>query len=297
MYQAKRSGGARHQIVDLREQGRAAEQSTLEHDLYGALARGELRVDYQPIVATGDGQITGAEALIRWDHPVNGSISPETFIPIAEQTGLITDIGRWVLDRACSDRSRWQTRLEAGIFRISVNVSAHQLMAPDFSASVTAVLSDTDTDPGLVTLEITESVFVQDTERALVVLNELKDLGVTLALDDFGTGYSSLNYLKQFPIDIVKIDRGFIADVEQDPASHSIILTTVHLAHLLGMTVVAEGVETAGQHERLIALGCDSCQGNFFAPPMSAGNLHALFHGHLGHGIVQLPRLSSAADR
>jgi EAL domain-containing protein (putative c-di-GMP-specific phosphodiesterase class I) len=126
-----------------------------------------------------------------------------------------------------------------------------------------------------------------------VVLNELKDLGVTLALDDFGTGYSSLNYLKQFPIDIVKIDRGFTADIEQDPASHSIILTTVHLAQLLGMTVVAEGVETAGQHERLIALGCDSCQGNFFAPPMSASDLHDMCQGHVGSGIVKLPRLAS----
>jgi EAL domain-containing protein (putative c-di-GMP-specific phosphodiesterase class I) len=147
----------------------------------------------------------------------------------------------------------------------------------------------------LVTLEVTESVFVQDTDRALVVLGELKDLGVTLALDDFGTGYSSLTYLKRFPIDIVKIDRGFVADLEHDRASHSIIFAVVELAHLLGMTVVAEGVETLGQYEQLAALGCDFCQGFYFARPMSAGDIHTLVRGPVGDPIVHLPVLGSVA--
>ncbi len=175
MYQAKRNGGGQHQIVDLREQGRAATRTGLEHDLHGAMGRGELRVEYQPFVTTGDGRISGAEALLRWDHPFSGSVAPDSFIPLAEQAGLISDIGGWMLDRACRDRLSWQEDLQTEEFMMSVNVSAHQLMAPDFTAAVTAVLDRAETDPGLITLEVTESVFVQDTERALIVLNELKD--------------------------------------------------------------------------------------------------------------------------
>jgi diguanylate cyclase (GGDEF)-like protein len=295
MYQAKRGGGARHQIVDLREQDRTSRRASLEHDLRGALARGELRAVYQPIIATGDGRVTGAEALLRWDHPARGSVAPTLFIPLAEQSDLITGIGRWVLDRACRDRF---CRLDASgtdDLNMSVNVSANQLMAPDFTATVAAVLSGADTDPTMVTLEMTESVFVQDTERALVVLGELKDLGVTLALDDFGTGYSSLTYLKRFPIDIVKIDQDFVADLERDEASYSIVFTVVELAHLLGMTVVAEGVETAGQHEQLVALGCDFCQGFYFARPMSADDLHTLIQLPESSGTFHPPALIPAA--
>jgi diguanylate cyclase (GGDEF)-like protein len=295
MYQAKRGGGARHQIVDLREQDRTSRRASLEHDLRGALARGELRAVYQPIIATGDGRVTGAEALLRWDHPSRGSVAPTLFIPLAEQSDLITGIGRWVLDRACRDRF---CRLDASgtdDLNMSVNVSAHELMAPDFTATVAAILSGADTDPTMVTLEMTETVFVQDTERALVVLGELKDLGVTLALDDFGTGYSSLTYLKRFPIDIVKIDQDFVADLERDEASYSIVFTVVELAHLLGMTVVAEGVETAGQHEQLVALGCDFCQGFYFARPMSADDLHTLIELPESAGTLQPPALIPAA--
>jgi diguanylate cyclase (GGDEF)-like protein len=295
MYQAKRGGGARHQIVDLREQDRTSRRASLEHDLRGALARGELRAVYQPIIATGDGRVTGAEALLRWDHPARGSVAPTLFIPLAEQSDLITGIGRWVLDRACRDRF---CRLDASgtdDLNMSVNVSANQLMAPDFTATVAAVLSGADTDPTMVTLEMTESVFVQDTERALVVLGELKDLGVTLALDDFGTGYSSLTYLKRFPIDVVKIDQDFVADLERDEASYSIVVTVVELAHLLGMTVVAEGVETAGQHEQLVALGCDYCQGFYFARPMSADDLHTLIQLPESSGTLHPPALIPAA--
>jgi diguanylate cyclase (GGDEF)-like protein len=280
MYQAKRKGGARHQIVDLREQHRAAERASLEHDLRGAPARGELRIEYQPIVQTADGQITGVEALLRWAHPSRGLVMPNAFVPLAEQSGLITEIGRWVLEQAC---------LQPDDLTMSVNVSGQQLMAPGFAAAVAAVLSDTDTDPTLVTLEVTETVFVQDSERALIVLNNLHRLGVTLALDDFGTGYSSLNYLKRFPIDIVKIDSSFVADLEHDASSHAIVFAVVGLAHVLGMTVVAEGVETAAQHEQLTSLGCDHCQGYYFAHPMPADDLDALMQQPAADGTVHLP--------
>ena len=294
MYHAKRKGGARHQIMDLRELDRATERTNLEHDLRGALTRGELRTEYQPIIETSNGRITCAEALLRWDHPSHGAVVPTTFIPMAEQSGLITEIGRWVLDRACRDGLRWRKPDETDHLTISVNVSAHQLMAPDFIATVETVLAGADTDPELVTLEMTETVFVHDTERALIVLTDLKDLGVTLALDDFGTGYSSLTYLKRFPVDIVKIDRSFVADLEQDEASHSIVSAIVELAHLLGMTVVAEGVETAQQHLLLDDLGCDCCQGYYFARPMPAGDLQVLMQDPDAGEPLHLPVLAPA---
>jgi len=277
MYQVKRKGGACHQVIDLREQYLAAERTSLERELHGAPARGELRTDYQPIVATSDGRITGVEALLRWAHPSRGLVAPSMLVPLAEQSGLITEIGRWVLEQACTDRRRWQDRGQADDLMMSVNVSAHQLMSPDYVATVAAALAATDTDPGLVSLEVTESVFVQDSERAFVILSELKHIGVRLALDDFGTGYSSLNYLKRFPID-------------------AIVFAVVELAHMLGMTVVAEGVETAAQHERLASLGCDSCQGYYFARPMSAPALATMTQRPFGDGAVHLPALTGAAN-
>ena len=293
MYQAKRKGGARHQVIDLREQHLADERAGLERDLRGAAARGELRAEYQPIVDTTDGRITGVEALVRWAHPTHGLVMPTVLVPIAEQSGLILDIGRWVLERAFPDRHRWQRRRTDDL-TMSVNVSAQQLMSPDFAATVTEVLSGTGTNPQLVTLEVTESVFVQDSQRALVVLDELKQIGVKLALDDFGTGYSSLTYLKRFPIDIVKIDQGFVADLERDPASHAIVYSVIELAHRLGKTVVAEGVETPEQHRQLLELGCDFCQGYYFARPMSVDALDTLLRNQSAVGTVHLPPLMAA---
>jgi diguanylate cyclase (GGDEF)-like protein len=289
MYQAKRKGGARHQIVDLREKRVTADRAAFEQDLRGAAGRGELRTDYQPIVETGDGRIVGVEALLRWAHPSRGLVAPTVVIPLAESCGMIGDIGLWVLGQACAYRHRAQTCRPGDELTMSVNVSAHQLMSRAFASSVSVVLAGTDTDPGLVTLEVTESVFVQDRARALVVLGELKRVGVKIALDDFGTGYSSLNYLKRFPIDTVKIDQEFIADLEIDEASRAIVSAVVELSHRLGMTVVAEGVETAEQHEQLVALGCDYCQGYYFALPMSAADLDTLLAQHLADGTAQMP--------
>jgi diguanylate cyclase (GGDEF)-like protein len=270
MYQAKHKGGNDHQVVDWREQARAQHQVSLQRDLRGVISRGELRLDYQPIVHTDDGRMVAAEALLRWDHPDRGIIPPMTLVPLAEQGGLIAEIGRWVLQQACADRLRWTRETGSDDIGINVNVSAHQLMGRGFVATVGSVLADSHTRPDLLTLEITESVFVQDAERALVVLRELKRLGVKLALDDFGTGYSSLSYLQRFPVDFVKIDQWFIADLAQNAASYAIVSTVIALAHKLGLGVVSEGVETAEQHREVADLGSDSCQGFYFSLPVPA---------------------------
>ena len=284
MYQAKRSGGGTHQVVDVREQSLAERMVALQRDLGLAVERGELRTEYQPIVRTSDGRILGAEALLRWDHPSFGLIPPTTLIPLAEQSGAINDIGRWVLEQACPDLHRWIDAGDAGgggdgppsTFGIAVNVSAHQLMAPDFVATVTEVLAATGTDAHHLTLEITESVFIQDPKRARVVLCDLKALGVLIALDDFGTGYSSLSFLKHFPVDVVKIDRIFTADLLHDAASHAIAGKMIELAHLLDLSVVTEGVETAAQRDEAGRLGSECYQGYYFARPMTAGSLDEL---------------------
>jgi diguanylate cyclase (GGDEF)-like protein len=293
MYQAKRKGGARHQLVDLGERRLVEERASLQRDLRGACRGGELTMDYQPIVRTVDGRIVGVEALLRWAHPSRGPVSPSTLIPLAEQAGLITEIGQWVLERACRELRRWRDRHHTDDLALSVNVSAHQLMSADFTATVEDVLLTTETAPELVTLELTESVFVRDSQRALLVLNDLKRLGVMLALDDFGTGYSSLSYLNRFPVDIVKIDQGFIANLEHDMSSRAIVSAVVTLAHALSLTVAAEGVETARQHDHVAALGCDACQGYYFARPMPAEAFDALI-GHRAAGDnPRLPVLTS----
>jgi diguanylate cyclase (GGDEF)-like protein len=276
VYQAKRSGGDRHQVIDPREQHLAEQRTTLQRDLHHALSRGELRAEYQPIVRTEDGRVVGVEALLRWDHPTRGPVPPLTLIPLAEQTGLITPIGRWVLERACIDRHRWKGQNGHDDLGVAVNVSPHQLMAPDFVGTVAEVLANTDTPPGLLTLEVTETVFITDSQRALIVLQELKQLGVILALDDFGTGYSSLLYLNEFPVDVVKIDRGFTAKVTYDRASRAIVGKVIELAHLLDLGVITEGVETIEQLRAVAALGSESCQGYYFARPMAADNLDLL---------------------
>ena len=283
MYQAKRRGGGTHQVVDVREQGLAERMVTLQRDLGLAVERGELRNEYQPIVRSSDGRILGAEALLRWDHPAFGLIPPTTLIPLAEQSGAINDIGRWVLERACPDLRRWSEGGEGGggdldpfTFGMAVNVSAHQLMAPDFVATVAEVLEATGTLPHNLTLEITESVFIHDPKRARVVLSDLKALGVLIALDDFGTGYSSLSFLKHFPVDSVKIDRIFTADLVHDSASHAIASKMIELAHLLDLSVVTEGVETVAQRDEALLLGSECYQGYYFARPMSAERLSDL---------------------
>jgi len=281
MYKAKERGGAGHAVVDLREDRLLNHRARLNRDLRGALLRDELRLRYQPIVNTKTGQITGAETLLRWEHPGYGMVLPQILIPLAEQSGLINEIGHWTIEQTCRDRRSWLTH-DHGEIGISVNVSVHQLMAPDFVRSVGEVLTDTHTDPRYVTLEVTESVLVADEERALSIIRSLKRLGVMVALDDFGTGQSSLSHLRRFPVDMVKIDQTFIADVQNNSASRLIVKAVVDLAHGLGMTVVAEGVETFQQRDEVVALDCDFSQGFFYSRPEPTEDLRALLAGYDG---------------
>ncbi|HEV7466897.1 MAG TPA: EAL domain-containing protein [Candidatus Dormibacteraeota bacterium] len=295
MYQAKRKGGARHQVIDLGEQRLVEQRASLQRDLHRACRGGELRMEYQPIVRAVDGRIVGVEALLRWAHPSRGLVSPSTLIPLAEQTGLITEIGPWVLEQACLDLRRWRDHHQTDELTVSANVSAHQLMSPEFTATVEDVLLRTGTGPRLLTLEVTESIFVRDSQRALLVLNDLKNLGVMLALDDFGAGYSSLSHLSRFPVDIVKMDPGFVANLGHEKASHAIVSAVIELAHTLRLTVGAKGVETVRQHDDVATLGCDACQGYYFARPMPAEAFDALMGHRVAGGNPRLPLLASAS--
>jgi diguanylate cyclase (GGDEF)-like protein len=283
MYQSKSQRSGAGPVLHLRELQRAEHHDGLARSLHGAVDRGELHVEYQPIVDAADGRVTAVETLLRWTHPTRGLVAPSVFIPFAEQSGLITEIGQWVLEEALTDHHQWHHHRSAEL-GIAVNVSAHQLMSAGFPTIVATVLDTRSADPGLLTLEVTESVLVRDGERALVVLAELKDLGVKLALDDFGTGYSSLGYLNSLPVDTIKIDPTFIAKLTGKPDSQAIVSSIIQLAHTLGMTVVCEGVETTTQHEQLMRLGSDSCQGFYFARPMRAASLSRLLQ-HREDGI------------
>jgi len=270
--------GGGGQARSTRELNLADHHAGLAAGLPGASGRGELDLSYQPIVDTATGRVTAVEALLRWTHPSRGPVSPTIFIPFAEQSGQIIEIGQWVLERACQDRQHWQHH-RADEIALSVNVSARQFMSAGFARSVASVLDATSTRPDLLTLEVTETVFVRDHDRALILLDELKATGVNLALDDFGTGYSALSYLQALPIDAIKIDQNFITNLDVTKADHTILIAIIQLAHGLGMTVVAEGVETTEQHQQLTRLGSDSCQGFYFAHPMPAARLERLIQG------------------
>jgi diguanylate cyclase (GGDEF)-like protein len=273
MYRAKRRGGAGHEVLDLRENRSVNRQAELTYDLGGALSRSEFRLVYQPIVAMGSGQVVGVEALLRWAHPNRGTVAPAMFLPLAERSGLIAEIGRWVVAAALADRTSWSGGTSPGPAGLSLNVSVPELMSPGFAADVAGLLVAAGADPAAITLDVTERAFIQDGQRAMVVLSDLKQFGMSIALDDFGTGYSSLSHLQRFPIDVVKIDRSLVASLPTNRSSHSIVEALVGLCHKMGMTVTAEGVETAEQHEQLVSLDCDSCQGYHFARPMQPERL------------------------
>jgi diguanylate cyclase (GGDEF)-like protein len=270
MYQVKRAGGSGHRLVDPEEQALTQDDDSLQRDLSHAIARHELRLEYQPVIRLRDARVVSVEALLRWDHPTRGPISPSLLIPFAEESGDIVEIGEWVLERACIDRHRWEDLTGDEPFMMGVNISAHQMLAPGFAAMVESVLGRTDTDPHRLCLEITESAFVRDARRALEVLSRLKQSGIVVALDDFGTGYSSLQYLMEFPVDILKIDQSFVAKLMEGNASYAIVAKTIELAHLLGLVVVCEGVETTKQYGYVAALTSDYSQGFYFSRPMTA---------------------------
>ena len=284
-YHAKQEGDGHHHILEYSPQ-RLDGPTSLSVDLAGAAGRGELHLHYRPVVATTDSHLTGLEGLLHWAHPERGTVTPATLLPLAEQTGLIAEIGPWVLRTAWVDRRRWSPPGPHGHLTMAIKASAHQLMTAGFTQLVASTIPD-DTDPTLLTLELSETVLADDSQRALTVTHDLKEIGVTLTLDAFGTGHSSLAYLEQFPIDIIKIDRTLTARLGQSPAIQATVSAIIQLAHTLDMTVTVDGIETAEQHLRVALLGCDSSQGNYFAPPMTPADLDHLIGTHPRY--LQLP--------
>jgi EAL domain-containing protein (putative c-di-GMP-specific phosphodiesterase class I) len=249
----------------------------LEIDLRWVLERQELRVYYQPIVLLKNATIAGFEALVRWQHPTRGLVSPAEFIPVAEETGLIIPMGWWILRQACHQMRSWQEQFPAKPpLTISVNISGKQFAQPDLVKQIEQILQETGLDGSSLKLEITESVLVDNAEAALAILKQLQALGIQLAIDDFGTGYSSLSYLHRLPIDTLKIDRSFVNNVDSDPEKIEIICTIIALAWNLGMNVVAEGVETKKQMYQLQALKCEFGQGYFFSKPVDSQMVEGL---------------------
>jgi diguanylate cyclase (GGDEF)-like protein/PAS domain S-box-containing protein len=275
MYRSKSLGKARHEMFDEEMHNHALNVLQIETDLRMAQERNEFFIHYQPIVALDDFRLCGFEALVRWQHPVRGLISPLDFIPVAEEGGQIVQIGQWVLREACFQIQRWQAKFPADKpLYMTVNLSARQFTQPDLIDQVRDILTETGVDPAYLKLEITESMVMDDFESAAAMLFQLRALGVRLSIDDFGTGYSSLTYLHRFPIDTLKIDRSFIACMDKE--NMEIVRTILMLAENLGMDAVAEGVETQDQLNLLRSLNCQNGQGYFFSKPLDVAGAEAI---------------------
>ncbi|MGH9041239.1 MAG: EAL domain-containing protein [Acidimicrobiia bacterium] len=270
MYEAKDAGRNRFHVFDPASRARTLARLRRAEELRVALDRSELRLRYQLEVDLAEETTTGVEALVRWQHPTLGLLPPSEFINVAEETGLVVPLGDWVLLEACRELARRGP--DSGL-RLSINLSARQLGVPELVDTVRSVLAETGLDPSRLCLEITESVLMDDVESSIEALLDLKALGVRLAIDDFGTGYSSLSYLRRFPVDVVKLDRSFVAGLGVDPAATAIVAAVVNLAHALGIVVVAEGVETEAQLVALRALRCDRAQGYYWNRPLPADEL------------------------
>lgn len=275
MHQSKRMGGNTFQYYKSDMRSATVEQLALETSLRKAMSNNEFVVYYQPKMDLEDGVIRGTEALIRWKHPTMGLLTPSAFIPLAEETGLITEIGEWVLNQACLQTAAWRKQ---GIGNIvtSVNLSAHQFISSDVTNVITKALKHSELPPELLELELTESLLMDDLDRNINTLKKLREIGVSLSLDDFGTGYSSLSYLKRFPIDTLKIDRAFIMELETNEDDAAIAQAIISMAHSLQLKVIAEGVETEGQKERLRHMTCDSIQGYLISRPVPAAEMGIL---------------------
>ncbi|MBC7482130.1 MAG: EAL domain-containing protein [Rhizobacter sp.] len=268
MRTAKAAGGASHVHFEARMVNGSRDQADLLRDLRAALERGQLELYYQPKIHAPSGEITGAEALMRWHHPQRGMVSPVVFIPIAERHGLIGALGLWAIDEACRQVRAWR---DAGLrMRVAINLSAHQLRQADLADRIAAALQRHEVRPDLITCEITESAAMDDPEVAMRVLGQLAKLGVHISIDDFGTGHSSLSYLRKLPAQELKIDRSFVLDLETSEDARKVASAVINLAKALNLKVVAEGVETEGQNRILREFGCDQLQGYLFAKPMSA---------------------------
>ena len=280
MYRAKEKGKARYEVFDQAMYVQTLKTIELERNLRLALKNQELTLHYQPIISLANNTLAGFEALIRWQHPERGFISPGEFIPIAEDTGLIVPIGDWVLAAACQQLVTWQQQYAAipqvNNLKISVNVSGNQLQEPGFTAKLDRLLLETGLNPSCLRLEITERVLVDSGHNTQNTVSEIKQRKIKLSIDDFGTGYSSLSYLRRLPIDNLKIDRSFIDSINSVPESLEIVKTIITLAHTLKMDAIAEGVETIEQLKQLRALDCEYAQGYLFAKPLSAKAVEAL---------------------
>ncbi len=265
MYHAKEAGRNSYQFYSSAMTARVTQRLAVETQLRRALERDEFVLHYQPIVDLPSGRVTGAEALLRWQHSARGLVPLSEFVPIMEETGLILSIGEWVLRQATQQQHAW-TQAGAGPLYVAINISTRQLMRPDFVANITRILKETPLEPHNLCLEITESVLLADTQAAGETLKGLKDTGVIIAMDDFGTGFSSLSYLRRFPVDIVKIDREFVRNITTNAPDEALVETIIYMAHRLGLKVVAEGVETEAQLALLQKYDCDAIQGYLYSP-------------------------------
>lgn len=277
MYAAKRNGGNGFAMFEPHMGSDASEQLELQNDLRHAIQRQQIMLHYQPKIDAERGSIIGVEALLRWAHPERGMIAPDVFIPLAERFGIINHLGNWVIEEACRQLAEWR---DLGLqMRVAINLSVLQLRESGLAACITQTLQRHHVQASQLLCEITETVAMEDTQATQRTFEELRDIGVYLSIDDFGTGYSSLNYLRQLPAQQLKIDRSFIQDLETEEDARAVVHALVHLAHALGLRVVAEGVETAAQRDILLKMRCDELQGFFYARPMPADRLLAWAQG------------------
>jgi EAL domain-containing protein (putative c-di-GMP-specific phosphodiesterase class I) len=282
MYVAKESGKSRYALFEAEMHATALARLELKAELQRAVQEREFTLRYQPIVELATGRISGVEALVRWEHPQRGVISPADFIPLAEDTGLIVPLGRQLLADACRHAAAMHATAGEAVLTMSVNVSARQLQRADLVDDVRAALRDSGIPPSTLVLELTESVMVEDNELAARRMHDLRALGVQLAIDDFGTGYSSLNYLRRFPIDVLKIDQSFVREAHEDAETLALTRAILDLAAVLGLRPVAEGIEVTQQLERLVEMGCGHGQGYLFAAPLPGDEVLALVRGAAG---------------
>ncbi len=283
MYRAKNTGKARHVVFDEQMHREAVERLALEEDLRRALDRQEFRLAYQPIVDLESGRLSGFEALLRWTHPQRGAVPPDDFISLTEEIGLIVPLGAWVVREAATQLKKWHDQLpQDPPLEMNINLSRRQLGQDDLVDTLRRIIDETGVNPESLKLEVTESAMMESPERVTDLLQELKGLGVKLCMDDFGTGYSSLSCLHHFPIDVLKIDRTFILNTDENREYAAVIHAIITLAHTLKMSVVGEGVATGGQVAQLQALECDAAQGSFFSMALTAAAAEAYLQGPQG---------------
>jgi len=277
LHRAQVSGPGHHIVFDRPTRAARADRDDLVQRLRAALRDSQFRLRYQPLVSTTDGHMVGVEALLRWEDPLRGQVQPDDFIPLLEETGLIIPVGAWVLEEACGQAAVWRrSGPPAADLTISVNVAPRQLIQPDFAATVARALETTGANPRHLCLEITEAALIQDFDAVRRELGKVREMGVRLAVDDFGTGYSSVGYVRQFPLDSVKIDKSFVQGLTAGAEDAAIAHAIIKMAHALGLSTVAEGVESAEELARLQQLGCDLVQGFYFSAPLSADAVDGL---------------------